>query len=313
MLAEQRLRLHLKLGHINYNLKRRNARQWVQSFRNRAQRSLFDRNLRRTYERRVKQHSPYLPSVTARARTILRDIETEGVSIDSARTLDLPLTDEVLRSAAQLLPSLAECPATQPGGFRVFADQECFKDFPQLFLWGLNDVVLDMVENYLGVPVGYHKVDVIRSIHNGLSHGARMWHLDGEDHRTFRIIIYLNDVDHGSGPFEYIPRPISQKARQDLKYSQEYVPDDVMSNVVRTNLWKSCVGPRGTIIFADPTNVFHRGKMPTRQERFAIFYSYHSARPMYPRYLPPGFSRDIVAYMNSKLSERQRASVYCRG
>ena len=312
MLTEQRLHFGLKLSQLTFHLKRRSARQWVHSIRNRAGRTVFDSTLRRSYERRAKRHSPYLPSVAASERAILQDIEREGIHIGSAGSLDIPFTDEIIRSATALLPKLVRSPATKTGGFRVYADQASLKEFPQLFLWGLNDTVLHMAENYLGVPVGYHNVSVIRSIKNSLDHGARMWHIDGGDHRLFQIIIYLNEVDHDNGPFEYIPRPISEKARKSLRYSLEYVPDGIMRNVVSTKFWKPCVGPRGTMIFADPANVFHRSKTPNRQERYAITYSYHSAEPMYPRYLTPGFSPDFLASMEDRLSERQRTSVFWR-
>jgi hypothetical protein len=310
MLTLRRDHLDLKLAQLGHHLKRRTARQWIESARNRSKRTLFDQILRRSYRQLAKRHRADLPSLPAAARPILSDVETEGVHIASAGSLNLPFTDEIIQSATSLLPGLTQSPATLPGGFRVFADHACLNTFPRLFLWGLNDTVLDLVENYLGVPVGYHSVDVIRSINNGLSHGPRMWHIDGEDHRTFRIIIYLNDVDRDSGPFEYIPRPISDAARRALKYSQEYVPESIMSNFVDVDHWKACTGQRGTVIFADPANVFHRGKVPKNQERFAIFYSYHSAKPMYPCYLPPGFSPEFLASMEGQLSERQRACVF---
>lgn len=310
MLKDQRL--SLKWAHFKKLLSSgRTASQWVSGIRNRAKRTLLGASLRRSYERRVKRHRPHLPMVSADVRAILDAVETEGVHIASVGSLNVPRTDELLQSASSLLPKLARSPAT-PRDFVVHLDRAYFKEFPQLFLWGLNDKVLDMVENYLGVPVGYNGVNVTRTITNDIQHSTRMWHLDSPDHRLFRIIIYLNDVDHDNGPFEYIPRQQSGRVRRSLRYSNESVPDSIMRKVTQADDWKSCVGPRGTAIFVDTANVFHRGKVPKSRGRIAIFYLYHSTRLLHECYLPPGLSPDFLASIEDKLTERQRACVFWR-
>ena len=292
--------------------RRRSVAQWLSSARNRARRTLLEPSLRRAYERRAKRHSPNLPLLSAEAQAVLDAVETAGVHTGSVASLNVPGTEELLQSASALLPALAQSPATRPGGFMVQTDQAYFKEFPQLFLWGLNEKVLDLVENYLGVPVGFDGVNINRSIANGMQHGTRLWHLDQQDHRMFRIIIYLNDVDSDNAAFEYIPRQHSEKVRRYLKYSNEMVSDAIMREVAPGDHRQSCVGPRGTAIFADPANVFHRSKVPKSRERFAIFFSYHSAKPMHERYLQPGFLPDSLAGIEDYLTERQRACIFWR-
>lgn len=312
MLRNHRLRLYLKWAHFKRALSSgRSASQWVWSIRNRTRRTLLEASLRRSYERRVERHRLHLPMVNADARAILNAVETEGVHVAPLGLLNVPRTNELLQSASLLLPKLARRPVP-PGGFDVHMNQTYLKEFPQLFLWGLNEKLLDMVENYLGVPVGYWGVNLTRSIANDIQHGTRMWHLDPPDHRLFRIIIYLSDVDHDSGPFDYISRQQSGRVRRSLRYSNENVPDSIMRKVTETDHWKSCIGPRGTTIFVDPANVFHRAKVPKSRERIAIFYSYHSTSPLHERYLPQGFSPDLLACMEDKLTERQRDCVFWR-
>jgi hypothetical protein len=312
MLVDQRLRLSLKWKHFKQLLKGRTASQLVSGARNRARRTLLEASLRRAYERRALQHSPHLPIVSADTQAILDDLETEGVHIGSMASLNVPSTSKVLQSASALLPTLARSSATDQDDFMVQTRPAYFKDHPELYLWGVDDHVLDLVENYLGVPVGFDGVHVNRSIANGLQRSTRMWHLDQQDHRMFRIIIYLNDIDDDNAAFQYIPRQQSERARRSLGYSNELVSDAIMRDVVPADQWKSCVGPRGTAIFVDPANIFHRGKVPKSEERYAIFYSYHSAKPMHERYLWPGYSPDFSASINDNLSERQRACVFWR-
>ena len=139
MLTEQRLRLSLKWAHFNNGMRGRTASQWVSSARNRARRTLFEPSLRRAYERRAKRHSPNLPLLSTDAQAVLDAVETMGAYTDSVMSLKVPGTEELLQSASALLPALAQSPASRPGGFMVQTDPAYFKEFPQLFLWGLNE------------------------------------------------------------------------------------------------------------------------------------------------------------------------------
>jgi len=243
---------------------------------------------------------------------IVDDIKIEGVHISSVESLNIPGTCDVLRSASALMPELAKSPPTARSGFMVQTESGYFKDHPELYLWGVDDTVLDIAENYLGVPVGFDGIHINRSIANGLHKGTRMWHLDQQDHRMLRVIIYLNDIDDDSAAFQYLPKQHSERVRQSLSYSNELLSDTIMRSVVAEDQWKSCVGPRGTVIFVDPANIFHRGKIPKDRERYAIFYSYHSDKPMHERYLWPGYSPDLSAGIRDGLNERQRACVFWR-
>jgi len=312
ILSYQQLRLKLKWVHFYQNLRGgRSAAQWAQSLGKRTRRTLLEGSLRRGYQRRAELHRPLLPQVSADARKILDSVEETGVHVAPIASLDFPHTDEILDSANILLPELARTP-TPPGGFTALLDRSHLTTHPQLFLWGLNDKLLDIVENYMGVPVGYAGVNLSRSVTNDIQRGTRMWHFDPPDHRMLRIIIYLNDVDQDNGPFQYIPKGPSARARQVLSYSNEAVPDDIMCKVTRPEDCKTCLGPRGTAIFVDPANVFHRAKVPNGRERLAIFYTHHSTKPLNESYLRKPCAPEILASLEDKLNERQRACVFWR-
>jgi len=312
MFTEQKLRLSVTRAHLENCLRDRTAAQWVMSARDHARRTVMEPSLRRAYERRAKRHNPNLPSLTADVRAMLEAVETEGVHVCPLASLNIPRTDEILQTARTLIPKLAQGHATRHGSYTVQTDEAFFKAFPELFLWGLDDNVLDMVENYLGVPVGYNGIKINRSIANNVGNSTRMWHLDPQDHRMFRIIVYLSDTDNDDGPYEYISRQWTEKLRRLLNYSNEHIPDPIMRRAAPADQWKSCVGPRGTAVLTDTCSVFHRGKVPKDRERYAIFYTYYSATPMHERYLQPGFSPEYLASIDDKLTERQRASLLWR-
>ena len=91
---------------------------------------------------------------------------------------------------------------------------------------------------------------------------SRLWHLDREDRRMLKIIIYLNDVSEEGGPFQYIPKSLTSTISSDrlivLYYG--YIDDKTMEQVVPQSKWKSCLGSAGTVVIADTASNFHRGK-----------------------------------------------------
>ena len=273
---------------------------------------MLEPSLRRAYVRRAQRHRANLPALPEVMQKVVDDVEAEGVHVGSLQAFGIPGSNEMLQAASALMPKLANSSATRPGGFMVQADSAYFEDHPALYLWGIDHAVLDLVENYLGVPAAFDGAFINRSIANGLAQGTRMWHLDQHDHRMVRIIIYLNDVGDDNAAFQYIPRKESAELRRSLAYSDELMSDDIMRSVIAESRWKTCIGQRGTVIVVDPANVFHRGKVPTVNERYAVFYSYHSDRPMHERYLTPGYIPEAAAGTRDGLTERQRACVFWR-
>ena len=105
---------------------------------------------------------------------------------------------------------------------------------PHPLPWGLSDHLLDLAECHIGLPVRYLGMEVKRELVQsaaGRNHEVvRRWHLDHEDRRILKVIVYLSDVDAGAGPFGYIhqahsardprfarPRPAGRTGRQDAR------------------------------------------------------------------------------------------------
>ncbi|MBD1927467.1 hypothetical protein H6F74_14625 [Trichocoleus sp. FACHB-90] len=77
---------------------------------------------------------------------------------------------------------------------------------PDIFLWELEERFLNIVENYIGVPVAYHGVSVRRDMLDGEQVGTRQWHIDIEDRRMVKVIVYFNDVNDEGGPYHLTVR-----------------------------------------------------------------------------------------------------------
>jgi hypothetical protein len=184
---------------------------------------------------------------------------------------------------------------------------ELLKKSPNVLLTGLDETMLDLAESYLGVPVAFTTVHLRKDIGTAQQVGTRIWHLDTEDHRVLRVIVYLADVGIDDGPFEYIPLEQTKQQSKAIKergYRAAGDPllDDEMATLVPQSQWRQSTGPRGTMAIADNARLFHHGK-PHASQRLALIYTYTSRSPRYPQlHRNPSF--------DDQLSPRQRASFF---
>jgi hypothetical protein len=180
--------------------------------------------------------------------------------------------------------------------------------FPEIFLWGMNADLLDMIENYLQLPVYYHGVSVRREIADGKPNDVRQWHMDPEDRRMCRIIIYLNDVGPGGGPFQFIERRRSLEAAARLGYVSGFVTDARMETRVPRSEWRELTGNQGHAVVADTCRIFHRAQAPHTCDRYSATFSYTSTTPIkrYPRDILP---RQAFEYLRARATARQLQSL----
>src|SRR5579872_5844232 len=146
---------------------------------------------------------------------IVDDLRTEGVHVSTIDLL-LPELAPVLRRsfevALELLREGQLMERSRPwqrGSASNDLSASIMLDMVhELYLLGLDPTLLSLVRHYLRLPVAYHGAVVRHSLVDGVAAGPRLWHQDEEDFRVLRMIVYLNDVTTGGGPFEYIPRSL---------------------------------------------------------------------------------------------------------
>lgn len=230
----------------------------------------------RTYQKRLHEYSHQLPAMTGQEREIVDAMNEYGVFSTTLSNLALPQTNSAIKAAQRLLASPRPEDKSED---KVSISAQVLNEEPDLLLWAANESLLNVVENYIGLPIYYLGVEVRQEFANGKATGVRQWHIDTEDRRMLKIIIYLNDVDIYGISFEYISKELTQPAAQKLKYNSGLVSDEAMSSVVPESSWVACTGPAGTATFVDPCNIFHRAKPPAKQDRFSITYHYTSQYP----------------------------------
>ena len=139
------------------------------------------------------RHAEKLPWLTQEGFEIVTTLRSEGIVVRDASAL---LSRDIMAIADRFIDQLREV-TVHKSRLSVLPD-DLVTD-PALYKWGLNDDNLNVAENYIGLPVHYRGVAVKRERADGIAADTRQWHLDPEDRRLLKIIVYLNDVDDGCG------------------------------------------------------------------------------------------------------------------
>ncbi|MBW4610078.1 MAG: 2OG-Fe(II) oxygenase [Hassallia sp. WJT32-NPBG1] len=262
------------------------------------------------YQTALNKHLVNLPVISTSDRTLVETIKRDGVVITSLEALGIPSNPRFFQAAKKLMSEIPKSISCQKNEFVVHATPQQLMEHPEIFLWGLEQRLLNIVENYLGLPVAYQGVFFRRDIANEVAIKSRLWHVDLEDRKVLKIIVYLNDVNEDGGPFQYIPQSLTSKVARSLKYRPRYITDEIMQQALSPSNWKSCTGLAGTVIFASTASIFHRGKIPVADDRFAVFFDYTSRQPRQPFYNTLSLPKQNLLSLVNNLSEPQKNCVF---
>jgi hypothetical protein len=130
---------------------------------------------------------------------LCRELRAYGVAQRRLECFGAPY-EAMVAAADRLCAELAAEPV-KGAHFRDVPDDERLLAEPEPFILALSEPLLDLAERYMGLPVRYFGVAVKREIANGVLEENRHFHTDPEDENVLKIIVYLNDVDAGTGPY----------------------------------------------------------------------------------------------------------------
>ena len=146
---------------------------------------------------------------------LLRQLQTQGGFVSSLDELKFDTSRVMFEAAKRAALSMPDASSLSKMGDKLLGRNtylHCFSlDPPQLItwdpsivLWGLEERLLDLAEVYFGLPPALTTVHLRKDVGTGEQVGTRYWHLDTEDEKVLRLIVYLSDVTIHDGPFEYI-------------------------------------------------------------------------------------------------------------
>jgi hypothetical protein len=203
-------------------------------------------------------------------------IEQEGVYITSLIELGLPHTKRLVQDTIALHPHLYTI--SNLNNWREGIPKLRKFLHTNILLWGLGERLLNIVENYIGLPLLFHGVDVRRDAADAPLEDARYWHRDIDDEHMIKVIVDLNNVGKTGGPYEYIPRSHTEHLTNALNYTSGFLDDDAIAKIIPPENWKTCAAKTGSIVITDPCNIFHRAK-PAQRNRYSITFGYTSRIP----------------------------------
>ena len=262
----------------------------------------------KAYQKLLQEHAPLIPKLKEEDTLILEALRKNGTCVIPSANLKIASTDSLLEVGTTLSQELkAMTPEMGQGDYRIDFTKSKLVKHPEIFLWGLSEKLLDLVENYIGLPVIYQGLSLHRDLASTRKVDIRQWHLDWEDRRLVKIIVYLNDVDRDGGPYEYIDRQTTLKGITSLRYyNLGFVSDEKMAQAIPKANWQTCVGQAGTVIITDTSNVFHRAKPIVNNDRFAITFCYTSTKP-YAIWDSGTVSQEHWQALDKRISQRQRS------
>ncbi|HEX5661828.1 MAG TPA: hypothetical protein VFX59_31770 [Polyangiales bacterium] len=255
----------------------------------------------RRYDRALAQHAPRLQDLGCVWAELVATMKRDMVATLDGATL---IPADVLHEARWLCQELARDDSAHS---TIVCSPSALARAPSVYAWGLADTNLDLAESYIELPVRYLGVSFKRERADAASFDTRQWHLDVEDRRMLKLIVYLDAVDEESGPFEYLDRATTLMMSTKLDYTSGFVDDARLERVVARDAWRTVLGPPLTTVVVDTCRLMHRARPPRVRDRYSMSFSYCSARPtqLFPEYLPP---RAFVASLASQLSARQRSA-----
>ena len=274
-----------------------------------------NRLLQPRYQAYLKQYWDCKPPLCDTDQHILEQLTENGIYVTTLEKLAFPGQAMLLEIGKQLFQVLEASGKSSQVKFQVTPNFSLLKDKKEVFQWGLNSRLLKIAENYIGLPIAYDTCLCNLSINNGIETATRRWHLDNEDRRVLKVIIYLSPVTDEGGPFQSINPEHSRQLLATVGNRCAFLSSQQAKSINQTvmNYLQSVTGPVGTVIFVDTAKIYHRGKPPTATPRRAITFGYCSRRPLRPfRCGRHHLDRSQLAQLVVGLSQKQQSCVFWR-
>ena len=234
----------------------------------------------------------YLPHLSPFDHAVVQRLRETGYAVTTVADFDLPEHQMLLRDGAHVGRAFAAVAKAQAriGVQHNAVSGDVITAHPQLYRWGLHARLLDIAETYLQCTTAYEGGLVSYTVADGAQQGPRRWHVDYEDRRMIKVIIYCNDVGAEDGPFELVT--------------------DTVGAVSET---VTITGQAGTLIFVDTARLRHRGRPATASDRIALFAHYFPRRPRYRLGFPQAaVTGRQVRTLASGLPPRSQAAAFWR-
>jgi hypothetical protein len=261
-------------------------------------RTPLSRWARGSHARKLAAHAPRLPPLAPNFEALVSAVRGVGVARIRLEDLEIAATPALLAAVDSLLHRWDAAAEAERPAHATRPERALMNDYCDIYLWGLDPRLLDLVETCLGLPPQYVGTDFKCERADSRRAGVRQWHRDHEDWRVVKVLIYLNEVTADGGPFEYVEGADSAQASQAMRYRSGYVPDADFDPIVPESQRRAVCAARHEVIVFDGAKVFHRARPPVSAPRYSVTFNYVSRAPL------RGFHGAINPHLKQRLAGR---------
>ena len=159
--------------------------------------------------------------------------------------LDFATSSELLSVVGRYLQCIPALSTTMPSGIRVVESNARFDDQPDS------------------------------------PHDSQLYHIDYYSLPNVYVLVLLQDTTFENGPWTFLPRDISQEAREKLGYwnhGRGYrLSDEEVYSVVDRKDVIEFTGKRGSVLFIESSSCLHFGSRNSVKPRFQLMLGYTGA------------------------------------
>jgi len=129
---------------------------------------------------------------------------------------------------------------------------------PEIMDFVLNPELLGTLSGYYGFLPELCSIALMLSPANDTVKGSQEAHFDLRDSKHIKVFVPVEDINEDNGPFEFLPRDVSDMVRRKLGVTKKIEDDALFSLVPRSDFLKTTI-KSGDGLIVDTTNCLHFG------------------------------------------------------
>jgi hypothetical protein len=217
----------------------------------------------------------------------------DGWALDTS--MSLPHLDRVLEDSEKIIAERSGERRSSKGAYRSYFQDvwtpEDVQRYPSFLDFATSSDVLSVVSHYLQsipalsttLPSGIRFVESNAAFDDqpDKPRDSQLYHIDYYSLPNVYILVLLRDTTPEHGPWTFLPRSVSQKARRALNYwsrqrGYRVSDEDIYSVADRKESIEFC-HPRGAVLFIESSGCFHYGSRNSIKPRFQLMIGYTGA------------------------------------
>lgn len=134
--------------------------------------------------------------------------------------------------------------------------------------------IVGIVSRYLGEMPVLSVVTFAYTLPGTAVIGSQQFHCDMNHHNQVHLIVPIQPIGDGSGPFTFLPGDVSERVLQKLGYKQGRLTDEDVSSCINTGDFLRATGEPGSAFFVNPSRCLHYGARVSGAPRLMLILNF---------------------------------------